>query len=382
MMLAMIALWMLALTVNAQFQADGFAVQAEDIQVFEGPLPAVQLVAEVEGPEAPIENTNDNTPAEADETPTPIPAAEPVPPGTLRFHLMDGTIITGKLETQSIAIKTEFGDLVVPLESIQSFSPGLGSLQKIDAKINALIDQLGSPEAAQRDKAQAQLIEYGAGLVAELQKHANDPDAERRIRIASITEELLSSKDDFGDEESVQISLLRNDSIVTEDFTIAGKIQQQKFNIRSKFGSLEVNLEDIKTAQTVTSEKPEIRKAVDVQGSDFAGMKYKNTGIKLKRGDRVNITADGRITLTPWGNNSVSTPDGVAQNGMYNATVPFGGLAGRVGESGEEFMVGSKCSFVAKNAGTLYLGFAMQQNWANYQFPGKYETKIRVIPAP
>jgi len=27
------------------------------------------------------------------------------------------------------------------------------------------------------------------------------------------------------------------------------------------------------------------------------------------------------------------------------------------------------------------LGFAMQQNWANYQFPGEYDVRIRVVPA-
>eukprot|EP00752_Nemacystus_decipiens_P016604 g14844.t1 len=323
-----------------------------------------------------------DTPADQPDSETPAPAAT-AKPDVLKFHLMDGTIITGKLTTNALPITTEFGDLVVPMASITSVSPGLGSHPEIDKTIKQLIDQLANPQAKIRDNAQAKLLAYGPALLPELSEYAEDPDAERKVRIATITEELLSIEpDEFEEvEQGLAVSLTRLDHIVTPQFTIAGKITQDQFTITSKFGELSVKLADIKGVERVSKEKPEVRKSISVAGTDMTCRQYKKTGIRVNRGDRIIISAEGRITMSPWGSNSVSGPDGIAQNGMYNGKIPMGALAGRIGDSGEEFLVGSKASFVAKKSGTLQLGFAMQQNWANYQFPGEYKTRIRLVPA-
>lgn len=332
----------------------------------------------------PEQDPADPDTADNDETdePTPEPTPDKPKPNVLKFHLMDGTIITGKLTAKALPISTDFGDLTVPIDAIASFAPGLGSHPDIDQTITKLIQDLASPDAKTRDKAQAQLITYGPGLLTELQAYANDPDAERKVRVATITEELMSLEDDeFGGEQGPTVSLTRLDQIVTERFTIAGKIKQDSFTIASKFGELTVKLKDIKGVQRITTEKPEIRKTLAVAGTDMTCGRYKKTGIRVNRGDRIIISAEGKITMSPWGSNSVSGPDGIAQNGMYNGKIPMGALAGRIGDSGEEFLVGSKKSFVAKKSGVLQLGFAMQQNWANYQFPGEYKTRVRVVPA-
>lgn len=335
----------------------------------------------------PATGTTTTDEEEKPDQPAPEPTPEPTPeepadPGVLKFHLMDGTIITGQLTTNSLPISTDFGDLVVPMDAIASFAPGLSSHPEIDKTINQFIAQLGSPDAKTRDKAQAQLISYGTGLLPVLMEYANDPDAERKVRIATITEELMGMEsDDFGPEQGPTVSLKRLDQIVTERFTIAGKIQQKTFTIASKFGELTVKLKDIKSVQQITTDKPELRKTVAVSGMDMTCRNYKKTGIRVNRGDRIMISSEGRITMSPWGSNSVSGPDGMPNNGMYKGKIPMGALAGRIGDSGEEFLVGSKKSFVAKKTGMLQLGFAMQQNWANYQFPGEYKTRIRVVPA-
>ncbi|MEM9346815.1 MAG: hypothetical protein AAGB26_09385 [Planctomycetota bacterium] len=344
--------------------------------------PAEEPVPEAPAEEAPAEGapTEEVTPAE-EETAEPTPAEAPQPAGVLRFHLMDGTIITGKLTADALPVSTEFGDLTVPINAITNFAPGLGSHPEIDAEITRLIQDLGSPDTKMRDKAQSQLISYGPSLLPELREYNDDADAERKVRIAAITEELLSVEDDgFGVEQGPSVSLARLDQIVTKRFTIAGKIKQDTFSITSKFGELTVKLGDIKGVERVTTDKPEMRKVVEVAGTDMTCRGYKKTGIRVNRGDRIIISAEGRITMSPWGSNSVSGPDGIAQNGMYNGKIPMGALAGRIGDSGEEMLIGSKKSFVAKKSGVLQLGFAMQQNWANYQFPGSYKTRIRVVP--
>jgi hypothetical protein len=327
-----------------------------------------------------VDESGDDAPPADDATPD--QPAKPVEPGVLRFHLMDGTVITGKLTTDTLPVSTEFGDLSVPITKIVSFAPGLQSHPEINKTINTLIKQLGDPQAKVRDKAQASLIAYGPGLVSELQTYADDPDAERKVRIATITEELLAvEEDEFTQDDSPSVSLRRLDEVVTQRFTIAGKIEQDTFNIASKFGELTVKLADITAVEIVSTDKPEVRRTVAVTGMDMTCRGYKKTGIRVNRGDRILISADGRVTMSPWGSNSVSTPDGNPQSGMYKGKIPMGALAGRIGDSGEEMLIGSKKSFVAKKSGVLQLGFAMQQNWANYQFPGEYKVRVRVVPA-
>ena len=361
MILAMLSLPAIAQEVAAQ---DGEAVV--DLVPSTAPVPDTETAT----------STPDKPTSE-----TPAPADKPEP-GVLKFHLMDGTIITGKLATDTLPISTEFGELVVPIDSIASFAPGLSSHPKIDKTIQKLISELANPDAKTRDKAQSKLLAYGPGLLDELNQFANDPDAERKVRIATITEELLSIEtDEFDQETGPTVSLTRLDHIVTPRFTIAGKITQEQFTITSKFGELAVKLADIKGVERMSVKKADIRKSLAVSGMDMTCRQYKKTGIRVNRGDRIIISAEGRITMSPWGSNSVSTPDGVPNNGMYNGKIPMGALAGRIGDSGEEFLVGSKKTFVAKKSGVLQLGFAMQQNWANYQFPGEYKTRIRVVPA-
>lgn len=374
-----ILLGLAALQSAAQDQSDILILDEAVIQL--RVAPDVQPIPLPAAEEPVAEPAEEDAQPDADEPATETPADQEPELGVLKFHLMDGTIITGELTTQALPVSTEFGDLSVPIEAIESFAPGLSSHPKIDQEISKLISQLASPEAKTRDQAQAQLLSYGPGLLPELQEHADDPDTERKVRIATITEELLSAElDSFEADQGPTLLLTRLDQVVTKHFTIAGQIKQDTFTIASKFGELTVKLADIKGVERITSNKQETRKTVAVSGMDMTCKGYKKTGIRVNRGDRIIISADGRVTMSPWGSNAVSGPDGVPQNGMYNGKIPMGALAGRIGDSGEEFLVGSKTSFVATKSGVLHLGFAMQQNWSNYQFPGEYNARIRVVP--
>jgi hypothetical protein len=324
---------------------------------------------------------------EAAPDPQPAPAATPeanFPPGTLRFYLMDGSVLTGTLAVDTLPINTEFGDLVVPIEAIERFAPGLQSHPDLAKQISGLIEQLGHEDAGRRDAAQAQLISFGPGLIEELRANMDTPDAERKLRLEAVLEALYEQQMDpmllGAGQPSAQPSLIRLDEIETEAFTMAGQITQEQFEIKSKFGTLNVALGDIMVAERITSTLPEIRRSIEVQGTDIAGINYKNTGIRLNRGDRVIIQADGQITMTPWGRNTVTGPDGMPNNGMYNGQIPFGALCGRIGDAGTEMMIGSRSNFTVERPGVLYLGFAMQANWAQQQFPGTYNVRIRVIP--
>ena len=105
------------------------------------------------------------------------------------------------------------------------------------------------------------------------------------------------------------------------------------------------------------------------------------SGVRISRGDKVQITADGRLTMTPWGNNTFSTPDGSEQFQWYLPNQIAGGaLVARIGTTGKVFKVGSKHTFTSTRAGILYFGIAMSPQFASqdYNYPGRYDVKIRV----
>jgi hypothetical protein len=135
----------------------------------------------------------------------------------------------------------------------------------------------------------------------------------------------------------------------------------------------------------VARPEPEVRQiTVAVEGDHKAMIAHKKTGLRVNRGDRVFIQADGKITMTPWGSNAFSIPDGMPNYGWYQSDganqIAMGALVARIGNDGPIFLIGSKKDFVAEKSGTLELAFAIQHGYSNSQFPGQYKVRIRIEP--
>ncbi len=308
-----------------------------------------------------------------------VPKAPPADPEALKIHLMDGSLISGKLAAKQIVVETQFGSLTVPVLSIRSFTPGLRSHPKVEQNITELIDKLGSPVFGEREAAQKTLAQMGPTVRLQLERAANDPDTERKSRIKTLLDEFDQSEEDAENSEDVARALIDRDTIETTEFTVVGKIAQDTFDIVSRYGALSVKLSDIKRVDRELGEKEDLRKLVTVNGSHIIHRAMKDSGIRLEKGDKVTITADGTIMMTPWGNQAISTPEGAPNYGWYMANrIAGGALVGKVGSSGTVFKIGSKYSFTADRSGTLQMAVAMQNDFANQQFPGEYKVRVSV----
>ena len=84
---------------------------------------------------------------------------------------------------------------------------------------------------------------------------------------------------------------------------------------------------------------------------------WTNTGLVVRRGQRLRINASGRVTL---GNNRVATPDGlpnIADRDKLMRNQPTGGLIAVIGDDNDDFIfVGRGRDFVAQRDGVLFLG--------------------------
>ncbi len=84
---------------------------------------------------------------------------------------------------------------------------------------------------------------------------------------------------------------------------------------------------------------------------------WTNSGLVVRRGQRLRITSSGRVDL---GRRGFSTPAGVAMandNDRLMRTEPTGGLIGVIGDDNDDFVfLGARHEFVAQRDGVLFLG--------------------------
>lgn len=106
---------------------------------------------------------------------------------------------------------------------------------------------------------------------------------------------------------------------------------------------------------------------------------WTNAGVILRRGQRVRISASGRIAL---GNGRFSTPAGVPtldDDAKLMRGEATGGLIAVIGDDNDEFVfIGARREFVAPRDGVLFLGVNegnLNDNTGNYDVTVAYEAK-------
>jgi hypothetical protein len=330
---------------------------------------------------------NEEKKAAKDEPAVDLPRATVVKHGPkyLKLHLFDGSIIAGDLSIPEINVETDFGKLVIPIDKIRSFSPGLDSFPDLSAKIVEQIKQLGSDDYKTREQAHKDLSAMGNKIQYELEKFAADENAEIKRHVGEILKEIEEATEESEDEDFDQSEQpwIRQDTVVTADFTVVGKVSPTEFKMESKYGPLTVKLADVRKGEREVAAKESFRKSITVLGENLAQRSYKSTGIRVQPGDRITLKADGNITMTPWGTNARSGPEGAPNYGWYIPNQIAGGtLIARIGEKGTAFKVGRQLTMVAKSSGVLQLAIGMQGDYSGdgYQFPGEYKVKLKIDP--
>ena len=95
---------------------------------------------------------------------------------------------------------------------------------------------------------------------------------------------------------------------------------------------------------------------VKVRG-DNAGNGWTTSGLVVRRGQRLRISASGRVTM---GSGRFSTPEGVpglADREKLMRNQPTGGLIAVIGDDNDDFIfIGNNRDFVAQRDGVLFLG--------------------------
>ena len=286
--------------------------------------------------------------------------------GGAQFTLRDGTIIIGKTDLKSIEVITAYGTLSVPISDVLKVRVGKKSDRDLKAKIDRCVADLGSKDFAARDQATTDLAKLGRLAYTELRKAANSEDLEVRERATKLL-------DDMGAVEDEADVPPENDELVTPTFTIAGAIKLETLSIATKFGTLKVAKKDL--AKMSVGETEQLSKVVAVPAKATAG-KMIATGIRLKRGERLSITAQGSISYRNYGGTQFS-PEGSSNYGNWNENIMIGALIGRIGTSGQVFKIGERFSDKIEAEGELHLGVAAVESAGTYG-NGEYKARVQI----
>lgn len=134
--------------------------------------------------------------------------------------------------------------------------------------------------------------------------------------------------------------------------------------------------DDSSSEPASTSPAPAFRSTPVRVRADDTSNGWTNTGITVRRGQLVRISATGRVTL---GQGRTANPAGVrtiADSGKLMRDEPTGALIAVIGDNNDEFIfIGARREFTAQRDGVLFLGV----NEANLgDNTGSYEATIGV----
>jgi hypothetical protein len=268
--------------------------------------------------------------------------AAPGEPAPHAVELRNGSTLVGRLEPSTWKVKTAFGELSVPVAEIRNVRFGRrAQAERLDLVEKALKD-LGSENPDLRDHARAVIQREGA-FAAESLRRAEKEDLAPEVR--RIAGEILKEMD-LAEDEILQ----DDDQIDTTRFSLRGEVDLAAFKVHvAELGPLVVRRADVTRLRSFA---PDSSRRISVTGAQVWPNGWLDTKIKVEKGEPLRITATGTIFFPNWG--QACTPDGNPNMGAMN-NMMFGTLAGRIGDKGTLFRIGSNYANAAPASGTLQL---------------------------
>lgn len=357
-----------------------------------GCLPNATFAAPIQVDVAEKQEEESEEPKKGEDKPQeePVVAEKPVEvpeldPQVLRIELWEGTKIVGKIQVDTIRLVTDFGALDIPINRIRNIYPGFNSYPKLKEELEGLVTKLGDKDFDVREAAQQELANRGLLVENFLSEslYQETLNAEQKKRLSEVVKQMQTYREEleYDGEQPEQRALVNEDVIVTDQFSVLGKIELAQFEFQTRFGELKVSLQDIKQGdRDLIPTREQVRRIMSVKADAFFQRKPYSTGIRVKKGDKISMTASGTVNWTNW--SRVSGPEGLSNYGNYQG-VSAGGLAARIGSSGKLIKVGDRATFVAQSSGMLYLGVAMTDNYANqssYRWSGNFRVRFKMQP--
>lgn len=312
----------------------------------------------------------------------------------IRVNLRDGSTFTGKTVMGNVSFVTAYGKLEIPLQSVTALELGIQADKASEPKIINLIKQMGNSDETMRKSAYDELVKMSIGAIQVI----SDFIYSEKYVPAEYTDytpeaALNELKSLHGADESVS-----DKDVITIDgmYTMGGTYDFKKIELKTEYGTLTLPKEKIRhidvlyTPSGDGSEKNFVLLGSKHISSNTNGGWLK-TGIMVKQGQKINISATGEVTFASLSNNKYK-PDGKIAGsttsteydygegdygyGTSSAYPVYGNVVFKIGEGGTAQKAGAKFNGSANASGMLYI--AIYETVYNASNTGSYNVRVGV----
>ena len=305
----------------------------------------------------------------------------------------DGSVIQLSLLETTVVVASKYGKLTIPLADVRRIEFGFRFPEGMEAKVNAVADDLGSAEFKARDKASKDILTFGEFALPAVKRamKSDSPEVSKRAQDAmrkleeTLPKELLELRD--------------YDVLYTADGPIRGTIETAGFKAKTKyFGDTTLKLSDLRDLRPVGMVANEQFNLEAAKHARLRWAAWHDTGVEVTADTTLDIAASGKIDQWPQSpgqypagpngsNGFVTGPDAgggpgpggfLGGPGFPGGAQQFksGAVYGKIGEKGPVFLIGEAFKGKPAERGKLYIIIA-PSHWGNENCTGEFAVKLK-----
>jgi hypothetical protein len=305
---------------------------------------------------------------------------------TYTIHLRNGDILTGTTKTRNIIVSTEYGTLGMPIKNISQIKFGIKNPLLERDLIDGYINKLYSAKPEEQKWGFEMLGNQEVGAISILTDFINSEK-----NVAVLNQEyspenalkILKGVHNIDNLTPINDIISYDDKCVIEGTCNFGG----DLAVETQFGLLSIPRKNISVIDVFYNANTEAENAnklfnvlanKNISSNNDAG--FLNTGVSVKIGSTISISATGKVTLASLSGNTY-TPDG----GVNGAPAPndggtnapsYGGLVFKIGENGPVQKAGSNLKVKANADGIIY--FAIYETVFDPKNAGSFKVKLKV----
>lgn len=309
--------------------------------------------------------SGEKTPPKADKPDAPPPVLKSrFSPRDVEVRLQDGSLFRGEIDAlETVVIKTLYGTLTVPISDMLRIDRGERVSEKDTKDIAETLKDLDNEEFAKRSAAQYKLETMPAAAAETLKAARGTASPEAKNRIDTILKKLAA--------KAQNKRIQTEDSVRTVRFEATGTLQFDTVKIKSRVGELAIKLDDLQTVRWLNRGE---QKSLTLEPNATMG-EWVDTGIDSFPGDKIAVAVTG--TINPFNNQEIS-PTGTDNWGNAGQFM-MGAVVGKLGSSGDSFLVGNGKIWQTETKERLYLKINWNHNRtgrSNEATKGKFSVRI------
>lgn len=299
----------------------------------------------------------------------------------LSAFLKNGDVITGTSDLLEISFQTDFGKLVFPIDQVNSISIGLQDSRFDKANLLQLLDKIDKGTDKEKEKAFDEILNMDEGAIPFVKAYLNAPsqstnESSNDLNVQTLYEVLLAKN-----------KVPRNYSLYDvlsykDEFRVEGSYDFNSLYLDTDYGRIKINRNDIarldfKIVSKGIANNNSFKLFANQHISANKDEAWLNTGILVKKGEKISISANGQVVLASLSGNTYTADGGVnGSAGIDDNKLSYGQIVYKIGQGGLLTKAGNNLNSYAANTGIIYL--AIYESVFNSANSGYYTVKVRV----